>query len=108
MQQEQWTPDQITDLTGQRALVTGVTSGLGRVVVSTLAGRGAEVLMAARNQQKLAAAVEDVQQRPPSATVRPLLLELGGQASGRGAAEEGGAYGPLDLVGNKRRVVGPP
>src|SRR3954449_140133 len=108
MQQEQWTPDQITDLTGQRALVTGVTSGLGRVVVSTLAGRGAEVLMAARNQQKLAAAVEDVQQRRPSATVRPLLLDLADQSSVRRAAEEAASYGPLHLLVNNAGVMAPP
>src|SRR3954447_18410997 len=108
MQQEQWTPDQITDLTGQRALVTGVTSGLGKVVVSTLAGRGAEVLMAARNEQKLAAAVEDVQQGRPSATVRPLVLDLADQSSVRRAAEEAASYGPLHLLVNNAGVMAPP
>src|SRR3954454_17708089 len=108
MQQDQWTPDQITDLTGQRALVKGVTSGLGKVVVSTLAGRGAEVLMAARNQQKLGAAVEDVQARRPSATVRPLVLDLADQSSVRRAAEEAASYGPLHLVVNNAGVMAPP
>ncbi|MFL6133811.1 MAG: oxidoreductase [Nocardioidaceae bacterium] len=108
MQQDQWTPDQITDLTGQRALVTGVTSGLGKVVVSTLAGRGAEVLMAARNQQKLGAAVEDVQARRPSATVRPLVLDLADQSSVRRAAEEAASYGPLHLLVNNAGVMAPP
>ena len=49
------------DLTGRRALVTGVTSGLGEAVVEGLARKGAEVVMAARNEEKLAATVEDVQ-----------------------------------------------
>src|SRR3954469_9621513 len=108
MQQEQWAPDQIADLTGQRALVTGVTSGLGKVVVSTLAGRGAEVLMAARNEQKLAATVEDVQQRRPSATVRPLVLDPADQSSVRRAAEEAASYGPPHLLVNNPGVLAAP
>jgi NAD(P)-dependent dehydrogenase (short-subunit alcohol dehydrogenase family) len=108
MQQVQWTPDQIPDLTGHRALVTGVTSGLGKVVVSTLAGRGAEVVMAARSEPKLAAAVEDVQRSLPSATVRPLLLDLADQASVRRAAAEAASYGPLHLLVNNAGVMAPP
>jgi NAD(P)-dependent dehydrogenase (short-subunit alcohol dehydrogenase family) len=108
MQAAQWTPDQIPDLTGRRALVTGVTSGLGEVVVSTLAGRGAEVVMAARSEPKLAAAVEDVQRRTPSATVRPLLLDLADQSSVRRAAAEAASYGPLHLLVNNAGVMAPP
>ena len=108
MQQAQWTPDQIPDLTGKRALVTGVTSGLGKAVVSTLAGRGAEVVMAARNEQKLAGAVEDPQQRVPSATLRPLVLDLADQSSVRRAAEEAASYGPLHLLVNNAGVMAPP
>jgi NAD(P)-dependent dehydrogenase (short-subunit alcohol dehydrogenase family) len=108
MQQVQWTPDQIPDLTGQRALVTGVTSGLGEVVVATLAGRGAEVVMAARNEQKLAAAVDDVHRKLPSATVRPLRLDLADLSSVRRAAAEAASYGPIHLLVNNAGVMAPP
>ena len=40
-------------LTGRRAVVTGGTSGIGLAVVSTLLERGAEVLVVARNADRL-------------------------------------------------------
>jgi NAD(P)-dependent dehydrogenase (short-subunit alcohol dehydrogenase family) len=104
----QWTPELIPDLTGRRALVTGVTSGLGEVVVATLARRGAEVVMAARNVRKLAAAVEDLHRALPAATVRPLRLDLADQSSVRRAAQEAAAYGPLHLLVNNAGVMAPP
>ena len=42
------------DLAGRRALVTGVTSGLGEHVATELARAGADVVLAARNPEKLA------------------------------------------------------
>src|ERR1051326_8732290 len=38
------------DLTGTRAVVTGGTRGIGAAIAGTLARRGAEVLVSARNQ----------------------------------------------------------
>ena len=103
-----WTPELIPDLTGRRALVTGVTSGLGEVVVATLARRGAEVVMAARNVQKLTAAVEDLHRAVPAATVMPLRLDLADQSCVRRAAQEAAAYGPLHLLVNNAGVMAPP
>jgi NAD(P)-dependent dehydrogenase (short-subunit alcohol dehydrogenase family) len=103
-----WTPGLIPDLTGRRALVTGVTSGLGEVVVATLARRGAEVVMAARNVQKLTAAVEDLHRAVPAATVMPLRLDLADQSCVRRAAQEAAAYGPLHLLVNNAGVMAPP
>src|SRR3954468_5112647 len=108
MEQPQWTPDQIPDLTGRRALVTGVTSGLGEVVVATLARHGAEVVMAARNPAKLDAAVAQVRRDDPSANVRPLEVDLADQSSVRRAAAEASSYGPLHLVVNNAGVMAPP
>ena len=96
------------DLTGRRALVTGVTSGLGEATVLELVGRGAEVVMAARNRDKLAAAVADVQRRVPAAVVHPLHVDLADLTSVRRAADEAASYGPLHLLVNNAGVMATP
>jgi NAD(P)-dependent dehydrogenase (short-subunit alcohol dehydrogenase family) len=103
-----WTYDDIGDLEGRRALVTGVTSGLGAAVVEALAGHGAEVVMAARNQRKLAGTIADLRQRVQDPLVRPLLLDLADQSSVRRAAEEAATYGPLHLLVNNAGVMATP
>jgi NAD(P)-dependent dehydrogenase (short-subunit alcohol dehydrogenase family) len=77
-------------------------------VVATLARRGAEVVMAARNVQKLTAAVEDLHRAVPAATVMPLRLDLADQSCVRRAAQEAAAYGPLHLLVNNAGVMAPP
>ena len=103
-----WTPQEVPDLTGRRALVTGVTSGLGEATVLELVGRGAEVVMAARHQDKLAAAVADVQRRVPAAVVHPLLVDLADLTSVRRAADEARSLGSLHLLVNNAGVMATP
>ena len=50
-----WTYDDIPDLTGRTAVVTGASSGLGLVTARELAAHGADVIMAVRNVPKAAA-----------------------------------------------------
>lgn len=47
-------PDQLFDLTGQTALITGASSGLGVQFALTLRAAGAEVVVAARRSERLA------------------------------------------------------
>jgi NAD(P)-dependent dehydrogenase (short-subunit alcohol dehydrogenase family) len=103
-----WTPADIPDMTGRRALVTGVTSGLGEVVVTELARHGAEVVMAARDPRKLSATVDSLAARVPRDLLHPLHLDLADQASVRRAADEASKLGPLHLLVNNAGVMATP
>jgi NAD(P)-dependent dehydrogenase (short-subunit alcohol dehydrogenase family) len=108
MTADAWEYADIGDLSGVRALVTGVTSGLGAAVVEALAEHGAEVVMAARDGRKLAAAVDDLGERVEDPLVRPLILDLADQSSVRRAAAEAATYGPLHLLVNNAGVMATP
>ncbi len=103
-----WSPADIPDLTGRRALVTGVTSGLGAATVRQLAGHGCEVVLAARSQAKLDRTAADVRAAVPSARLRPLLVDLADQSSVRRAAAEVAPDGPLHLLVNNAGVMATP
>lgn len=108
MSADVWTYADIPDLAGRRALVTGVTSGLGAAVVEAVAAHGAEVVMAARNERRLSASVDRLRTRVGDARVRPLLLDLADQSSVRRAAAEAAADGPLHLLVNNAGVMATP
>ncbi len=108
MNSHQWTLDDIPDLSGKRALVTGVTGGLGHHTVLELARKGAEVIMASRNDHKLMHAVEDVRRLLPTATVAPLLLDLADLSSVRRGADEASRYGPLNILVNNAGIMATP
>ena len=63
------TPIDITvrDLTGELALVTGWSDGIGFAIAARLARAGAEVLMPVRNQAKGDAAAERIRESVPGA-----------------------------------------
>ena len=62
-----WSTDDIPNLDGCTALVTGANGGLGLETARALAAKGAKVLMAARNQEKAAAAEVEIRAESPAA-----------------------------------------
>ncbi|KAG0045190.1 hypothetical protein BGZ83_009576 [Gryganskiella cystojenkinii] len=73
--------DQIPDLTGKVAIVTGANSGLGYMTTVTLAGHGAHVILACRSKERATAAIErakkEIKQKYPRAAEPKLeFLEL--------------------------------
>ena len=95
-------------LVGTRALVTGVTSGIGLVTARELARSGAEVVLAARDPERLAATRQQLAEAVPGARLRPLVVDLADLASVRRAAAEASDLGPLDLLVNNAGVMATP
>lgn len=62
------------DLTGQRALVTGASSGLGWGFAKTLAGAGAEVIIAARRMDKLEILADEI--RAAGGKALPVTMDV--------------------------------
>ncbi len=60
---EHWTIDQVPDLTGKVAVITGANSGLGYETASALGRKGAHVVMACRDMTKGAEAAARLQRQ---------------------------------------------
>ena len=72
-----WTENDIPDLSGRTAVVTGANGGLGLQTALALAGAGAHVVLAARDPAKTAAAEERIAERYPAASLEVVPLDLG-------------------------------
>lgn len=97
-----WTPDDIPDLTGSTAVVTGANGGIGLSTASRLAGRGARVIATARDLAKGEAAVQAVRAETPGARIELRALDLADLGSVRGFAA---AFdGPIDILVNNAGI----
>lgn len=81
-----WTTNDIPDQRGRTAVVTGANGGLGLATARELARHGAHVVMAARNQDKAAAARDEILAAVPDASLELVELDLGSLASVEAAA----------------------
>jgi NAD(P)-dependent dehydrogenase (short-subunit alcohol dehydrogenase family) len=104
-----WTTRDIPDLRGRVAAVTGANGGLGLETARALAGAGAHVLMAARDQEKAAAAEKSIRESHPSASLEIVPLDLGSLASVREAAARIAAdHDAIDILVNNAGVMAIP
>jgi NAD(P)-dependent dehydrogenase (short-subunit alcohol dehydrogenase family) len=104
-----WATNDIPDLSGRLAIVTGATGGLGLETALVLAGKGAEVVLAARNPDKGAEAERLIRSRHPNAAVRFDLLDLASLASVQAFAERHLATGrPIDILIDNAGVMALP
>jgi NAD(P)-dependent dehydrogenase (short-subunit alcohol dehydrogenase family) len=83
-----WSTKNIPDLNGKVAVITGANGGLGLASAKALAGAGAHVVMAARNQAKAADAHAEILAAHPAASLEIVELDLGSLASVAAAAEK--------------------
>ncbi|MBN1266726.1 MAG: SDR family NAD(P)-dependent oxidoreductase [Anaerolineales bacterium] len=104
-----WTAEQMPDLKGRIAVVTGANSGLGFEVARALAGKGAEVIMACRSQERGEQAARDIRENVPGAQLSHWSLDLADLFSVRAfAAGFRDKYSKLDLLFNNAGIMAVP
>ena len=71
-----WTAENIPDLTGKIAVVTGANSGIGYETARALARKGAAVILACRDEDKGKAAVQRISLEYPGVKAELMPLDL--------------------------------
>ncbi len=104
-----WKTENIANLDGKIAIVTGANSGIGFETAKALAEKGATVVMACRNRDKARAAVDKITSDVPGAKLRIIRLDLADLEAVREFAEQFKAhYERLDLLINNAGIMIPP
>lgn len=104
-----YTTADIPDLTGRIAVVTGANGGLGLETARALAGAGAHVVMAARDQAKARAARDDITVGHPEASLELVPLDLASLASVADAATTiATAHPKIDILVNNAGLMAMP
>ncbi len=97
------TPNFSIDLTGQVALVTGTTSGLGKRFATVLAACGAKVALTGRRVDRLDALAEEI--RGAGGDCLPLALDMTDRESIRNVVEEvEGHLGTITILVNNAGI----
>jgi NAD(P)-dependent dehydrogenase (short-subunit alcohol dehydrogenase family) len=104
-----WTSADIPDLDGLTVLVTGANSGLGLRSAEALASKGARVLLACRNPDKAATAMDDVASVASGPAPEVVALDLADLSSvGAAATDVAGRVDHLDVLMNNAGVMALP
>ncbi len=82
-----WTSEDMPDLSGRVAVVTGANSGIGFETARGLARKGAHVVLASRDEAKGTAAMRELQSELPQASLELMTLDLADLSSVRSFAE---------------------
>ena len=104
-----FTLDNTPDLHGRVAVVTGANGGLGLVTARALAGAGAHVVMATRDQSKATAATANILAAHPNGSLEVVELDLGSLDSVATAAKEiNAAHDRVDILVNNAGLMAMP
>jgi NAD(P)-dependent dehydrogenase (short-subunit alcohol dehydrogenase family) len=104
-----WTASDVPDQSGRVAVVTGANSGIGYEAALVLAGRGARVVLAVRDQTKGTRAADRIRREHAGAQVEVQELDLTSLDNVRAAAEAlRAAYPAIDLLIDNAGVMYPP
>lgn len=104
-----WAVEDLPDLSGRVAVVTGGNSGLGLETARALSGRGAHVVIACRSPEKGEDAALDIRGSGTKGPVEVMPLDLANLASVRAFADAFRArYARLDALCNNAGVMALP
>ncbi|MET7400872.1 oxidoreductase [Dactylosporangium sp. NPDC005572] len=103
-----WTPNDIGNLTGRTAFITGGNSGIGLETARVLARHGARVILAGRDQDKLDRAVAELRAAQPDALLDTVVVDLGSLASIAAATLQLTVTETIDLLFNNAGVMNVP
>ena len=104
-----WNTADIPDQRGRVAVVTGANGGLGLSTARALAAAGGDVVIAARNQERAAEAMDRIRDGVPDARLTVVELDLGSLDSVQAAAAQIlAAHETIDLLVNNAGVMGIP
>lgn len=84
-------------LQGKFALVTGASKGLGAAIARSLAGEGSNLILVARDLQRLQALRDEIRANSPGLEIRLIEMDMRGPDACRKIAE---AAGPIDILVN--------
>ncbi|KNC20166.1 short-chain dehydrogenase [Arthrobacter sp. RIT-PI-e] len=99
----------LPDLTGQLAVVTGASDGIGTVIARRLAAAGAEVILPVRNQHKGTTAARRIHADVSGAKISIRSLDLSSLKSVSAlVADLTGEARPIDILVNNAGVMHPP
>ncbi|KAH6896049.1 hypothetical protein B0T10DRAFT_558210 [Thelonectria olida] len=105
-----FTEADVPDLSGRVCIVTGANTGVGKEVAQILYGKNASVWVAARNEEKGRAAIDEILKKHPSSNgaVKFLQLDLADLTTISGSANEFlAAESRLDFLFNNAGVMMP-
>ena len=106
---ETWKAADIPSLAGKRVLITGANSGIGYHAALKLARKGAQVVLASRDQRRGEDALARLHADSPGTHTELVVFDLASLASVRDFAQrELAQHRPLHLLINNAGVMAPP
>jgi NAD(P)-dependent dehydrogenase (short-subunit alcohol dehydrogenase family) len=104
-----WSKDDVGDLAGRTAVVTGASTGIGFETARALAAHGARVVLACRDEDRGRRAAQRMTGARDESSVRAEVLDLADLASVRRFADRLlQAYAGVDILVNNAGIAGGP